>query len=181
MKLETGTNATILTYNGIEPIIHESVFMAHGSVVLGDVVIGRDSSIWYNVVIRGDVHYIRIGERTNIQDLTMLHVTHNKHPLNIGSNVTVGHSAILHGCTIDDYVLIGMGAKVLDRAHIKPYTLVAAGSVVLEGTTPPERTLLAGVPAKVVRNLTDDECKKLEQSAQNYVDYVAQYRSQLSA
>jgi gamma-carbonic anhydrase len=179
MKLETGNSATIIAYNGITPSIHESVFTAHGSVILGDVTIGKDSSIWFNVVIRGDVHYIKIGDRTNIQDLAMLHVTHKKHPLNIGSNVTVGHSAILHGCTIDDYVLIGMGAKVLDNAHIKPYTLVAAGSVVLEGYAPPERTLLAGVPAKVIRELTDEECTKLEQSAQNYVDYVAQYRSQL--
>jgi len=179
MITENGKNGLVITYKGITPKIDESVFMCAGSVVLGDVYIGKDSSIWFNVVIRGDVNFIRIGERTNIQDLAMLHVTHKKHPLNIGSNVTVGHSAVLHGCTIEDHVLVGMGAKVLDRCVVKPYTLIAAGAVLREGFEPPGKVLLAGVPAKVIRELTEEECAKLEQSAQNYVNYVAEYREQL--
>ncbi len=143
--------------------------------MLGDVEIGADSSVWFNVVIRGDVHWIRIGERTNIQDLSMLHVTHKKHPLNIGSNVTIGHSAVLHGCEISDNVLIGMGAKVLDRCVILPHTFVAAGTVLPEGSCPPGGVLIAGVPGKVIRELRPEEKAKIEQSAQNYVDYVASY------
>lgn len=178
MIQESGQSGLIISYKGITPTIHPSVFHCAGAVILGDVHIGEDSSVWYNVVIRGDVHYIRIGKRTNIQDLAMLHVTHKKHPLNIGDNVTVGHSAILHGCTIEDYVLVGMGAKVLDRCVVKPYTLIAAGAVLREGYEPPGGVLLAGVPAKVVRELSPEECRKLEQSAQNYVDYVAEYRKE---
>lgn len=167
----------IQPYANIHPVIDPSVFIAHGAVILGDVVIGKDSSVWFNVVIRGDVHEIRIGERTNIQDLTMCHVTYNKHPLHIGNGVTVGHSAMLHGCTIEDYVLVGMNATVLDGAHIGHHSMIAAGAVVREGFTVPPGTLVAGVPAKIVRELTPEEMAKLEQSAQNYIDYVASYRA----
>lgn len=167
----------IIPYAGIVPTIDESVFVADGAVVLGDVHIGPNSSVWFNVVIRGDVHQIRIGERTNIQDLSMLHVTYNKHPLAIGSGVTIGHCVMLHGCTVEDYALIGMNATVLDGAVIGHHSMVAAGSVVREGFVVPARTLVAGVPAKIMRELTDEECAKLEQSAQNYIDYVASYRS----
>jgi carbonic anhydrase/acetyltransferase-like protein (isoleucine patch superfamily) len=179
MKLETGQSASIITYKGITPSIHPSVFLCEGARIIGDVEIGADSSVWYNTVIRGDVHYIRIGARTNIQDLSMLHVTHQKHPLNIGNGVTVGHSAVLHGATIHDFALIGMGAKVLDRCIVNKYSLIAAGTVLREGFEVPEGTLVAGVPGKVMRELTEDERKKLEQSAQNYVNYVAEYRGQL--
>ncbi|MDZ4746523.1 MAG: gamma carbonic anhydrase family protein [bacterium] len=172
-------NGTILEYGGFTPLIHESVFVAHGAVILGDVQIGKDSSVWFNTVIRGDVHWIRIGERTNIQDLTMLHTTHKKHPLSIGNDVTVGHCAMLHGCTINDFALIGMHATVLDKAVVEKYSMVAAGAVVLEGFTVPEGTLVAGVPARVVRELTDEDRTKLEQSAQNYINYVASYRGTL--
>lgn len=174
---ESGASGRLIAYGGIAPTIHESVFLAHGSVVLGDVHIGRDSSVWYNVVIRGDVHWIRIGERTNIQDLAMLHTTYRKHPLSIGDGVTVGHHAMLHGCTVGDYALIGMQATVLDRAVVEHHAMVAAGAVVREGFTVPSGTLVAGVPAKVVRDLTPDEHVKLERSAQNYIDYVASYRT----
>lgn len=167
----------IITYGGITPSIHPSAFIAKGAVVLGDVEIGEDSSVWYNCVLRGDVHEIRIGKRTNIQDLTMCHTTYNKHPLHIGNNVTVGHKAMLHGCTVGDAVLIGMSATILDRAVVGAYSLVAAGSVVREGFKVPEGTMVAGVPAKVIRELTDEERAKLDQSAQNYIDYVASYRS----
>lgn len=152
------------------------MFMAEGAHVIGDVEIGKDSSIWFNAVVRGDVNFIRIGERTNIQDSSVLHVTHKKYPLIIGSNVTVGHSAVVHAATVYDFCLIGMGAIILDNARVGPYALVAAGAVVAGDAVIPEGTLAAGVPAKVVRPLTEEERQSLIRSAQNYVEYVAAYR-----
>lgn len=176
MRNETGLSGEIFAFNKHNPKIDASVFMCHGSIILGDVEIGKDSSVWFNTVIRGDVHYIKIGERTNIQDLCMLHCTYQKHPLNIGNNVTIGHSAILHGCTIHHNVLIGMGAKILDRCVVNSNTLIAAGTVLPEGTEIPSGVLVAGVPGKVIRNLREDEIKKIAQSADNYVMYVEEYR-----
>ena len=166
----------IITYNGITPKIDPSVFIADGVHIIGDVEIGKDSSVWYNTVIRGDVNYIRIGERTNIQDNTVVHVTNKKFPTHIGSNVTIGHSAVIHACTINDYSLIGMGAVVLDDARVGPFALVAAGAVVTMGMIIPEGALAAGVPAKIIRTLSDEERKFLITSAQNYIDYVGTYR-----
>lgn len=166
----------IETYKGITPKIDPSVFIASGAHIIGDVEIGRDSSVWYNTVIRGDVNFIRIGERTNLQDNTVVHVTNKKFPTYIGSNVTVGHGAIIHACTIGDFCLIGMGAIILDDAKIGAYSLVAAGAVVTMGMEIPEGSMVAGVPAKVIRPLRDDERTFLAQSAQNYIDYVATYR-----
>ncbi len=166
----------IIPYRGISPKLHASVFVAEGAQVIGDVEIGRDSSVWFNAVIRGDVHYIRIGERTNIQDNAVLHVTHETYPLVIGSEVTVGHGAILHAARINDRCLIGMGATILDDATVGPYALVAAGSLVQEHFVVPEGALVAGVPARVKRMLTEEERKQIGQSAQNYVDYVKSYR-----
>ena len=167
----------LITYRGIKPKVHESVFIADGAKIIGDVEIGSGSSVWYNTVIRGDVNTIRIGERTNIQDNSVLHVTHKKYPLVIGSNVTIGHGAVVHACTVKDYCLIGMGAIVMDHATVGPYAFVAAGSVVLEQFEVPEGTLVAGVPARVRRKLTEEEKRMLEQSAQNYVEYVKTYRT----
>jgi len=166
----------IISYRGITPKIHPSVFVAEGAKIIGDVEIGADSSVWFNTVIRGDVNYIRIGERTNIQDNCVLHVTHDTYPLKIGSEVTVGHGAILHAATIKDHCLIGMGAKVLDDATVGPYALVAAGSLVLEHFEVPEGALVAGVPARVRRMLSEEERQLIVQSAQNYVGYVKTYR-----
>lgn len=166
----------ILSYRGITPKIHHSVFVADGVHIIGDVEIGKDSSVWFNSVIRGDVNYIRIGERTNIQDNTVIHVTNKKFPTNIGSNVTIGHNAVIHACTINDYCLIGMGAIILDDAKVGSYSLIAAGAVVTMGSVIPEGMLAAGVPAKVIRPLTEEERQSLVQSAQNYIDYVATYR-----
>ena len=115
----------IITYKGITPKIDPSVFIADGVYIIGDVEIGKDSSVWFNTVIRGDVNFIRIGERTNIQDNTVVHVTNKKFPTHIGSNVTIGHSAVIHACTIQDFSLIGMGAVILDDANIGKYSLVA--------------------------------------------------------
>jgi carbonic anhydrase/acetyltransferase-like protein (isoleucine patch superfamily) len=166
----------IISYRGIEPRIHPTVFIAEGAQIIGDVEIGAESSVWFNTVIRGDVHYIRIGERTNIQDNCVLHVTHDTYPLVIGSDVTVGHGAILHAATIKDRCLIGMGAKVLDDATVGPYAFVAAGSLVLEHFEVPEGALVAGVPARIKRMLSDEERQQIVQSAQNYVGYVKTYR-----
>jgi gamma-carbonic anhydrase len=167
----------ILPYRGKFPEIDESVFIAEGAVVIGDVVIGRDSNIWFNAVIRGDVNYIRIGERTNIQDGCILHVTTEKYPLIVGNDVTVGHGAILHGAIIRDKCLIGMGAVVLDGAEVQSYSLVAAGSLVRQGFVVPEGTLVAGVPAKVVRELTEEEKKAIEESAIHYVELSREYKN----
>lgn len=166
----------IIPYRGITPKIHPSVFIAEGAQIIGDVEIGPESSVWFNTVIRGDVHYIRIGERTNIQDNCVLHVTHNTYPLVIGSDVTVGHGAILHAATIKDRCLIGMGAKVLDDATVGRYAFVAAGSLVLEHFEVPEGALVAGVPARVKRMLSEEERQQIVLSAQNYVGYVKTYR-----
>lgn len=159
-----------------KPTLGEHCFVVDQCTILGDVVLGERSSVWYNVVIRGDVHFIRIGERTNIQDGSILHVTHDTHPLKIGEGVTVGHKVMLHGCTIEDYSLIGMNATVLDGAVVGAESLVAAGSVVLENAIIPPRSLVAGVPGKVRRTLSEEEVETLHQSAQNYVDYAAEYR-----
>jgi len=166
----------IHTYRGITPRLDESVFVAPGAHIVGDVVIGKDSSVWFNTVVRGDVHSIRIGERTNIQDGCILHVTSGVYPLVLGSNITVGHGAILHGCTIEDECLIGMGAIVLDNARIGAGSLVAAGALIRENSQIPPGSLVAGVPATVKRPLTDSERKGLARGAENYVRYVRTYR-----
>ncbi len=170
----------IHSYRGKSPQIDPTVFLVGSAEIIGDVVIGRNSSVWYHAVIRGDVNVVRIGERTNVQDGCLLHVRHRQYPLIIGSNVTLGHGAILHACAVGDFSLIGMGAIVLDNARINPYTLVAAGAVVLNNVEFPGGVLVGGVPAKVIRDLKPDERTMLEQSAQNYVDYVASYKEQSS-
>jgi carbonic anhydrase/acetyltransferase-like protein (isoleucine patch superfamily) len=167
---------SILPFAGVIPKLHPSVFVAEGARVIGDVEIEKNSSVWFNAVIRGDVNFIRIGEQTNIQDASVLHVTHKRYPLIIGSNVTVGHSAVVHAATVHDFSLIGMGAIILDNACVGPYSLVAAGAVVVGNSIIPEGMLAAGVPARVVRPLTEEERQFLIQSARNYVDYVASYR-----
>lgn len=165
-------NYSIYSYGDAIPKIAENVFIADGVRIIGDVEIGEDSGIWYNTVIRGDVHYIRIGTRTNVQDNCMLHVTHDTAPLNIGNGVTVGHQVTLHGCTVHDYSLIGIGAVVLDHAVVEENAFVAAGAVVKPGFRVPSGTLVAGIPAKVFRDLTPDEIKDLPASADRYFAYA---------
>jgi gamma-carbonic anhydrase len=164
-------------YRGVVPTIHESAFVCDSAEIIGDVVIERESSVWYHAVIRGDVNSIRIGEQTNIQDGCLLHVRDGPTSLLIGRRVTVGHGAILHGCTIGDCSLVGMGAIVLDNARLYSYTLLAAGSVVKPGTVIPEGVMAAGTPARIVRDLSAAERRMLEESAQQYVDYAKTYRS----
>ncbi len=154
------------------PKLGKNVFLASGVKVIGDVEIGEDSNIWYNTVIRGDVHYIKIGKGTNVQDLCMLHVTNGKFPLNIGDNVTIGHSVTLHGCTLNNLCLIGMGAIVLDGAIIEENSMVAAGAVVKQNFIVPSGKLVAGVPAKIIRNLTQSEIEDFARSAERYKKYT---------
>lgn len=162
----------LFPYHDSFPKIEATVFLASGVKIIGDVEIGKNSNVWYNSVIRGDVNYIKIGERTNVQDCSMLHVTNGKYPLNIGSEVTIGHSVTLHGCTLQDLCLIGMGAIVLDGAIVEKNSIVAAGSVVKQNFIVPSRKLVAGVPAKVVRDLTEAEINDFEKSAERYVKYT---------
>lgn len=160
---------------GIVPDIHHTVFIAQGAQVIGDVKIDEDSSVWYNAVIRADINSIRIGKNTNVQDGCLLHVRHES-PLEVGSNITIGHGAILHACRIEDCCLVGMGAIVLDNARIRSHTLIAAGTVVRNDDEFPEGVLVAGVPGRVVRQLNPEERKMLEESARQYVSYVQLYR-----
>jgi len=166
----------IYPYQGIYPQIDSSVFMTEDVIIIGDVRIEEDANIWFGSVIRGDVNRVTIGARTNIQDNCTLHETWKKYPLVIGSDVTVGHGAILHACTIEDACLIGMGAKVLDNAVVGSESLVAAGAVVREGFHVPPGTLAAGVPAKIVRELSEEERAHIRNSARNYLHYVEEYR-----
>lgn len=165
----------IRTLQGKTPVIGKNCFITENSVILGDVVIGDECSVWFNVVIRGDVHSIRIGNRTNIQDGAILHCTYKKFSLTIGSNVSIGHGAIVHGCVIEDNVLIGMGAKVLDGAVIRKNSIIAAGAVVLPNTEVPEGSLYAGNPATFKKQLDEKAIAFLQQSADNYVMYKEWY------
>lgn len=171
-----GSSMTMMKVRGQSPRIHPSVYVADGAHVIGDVEIGAGSSVWFGAVVRGDVHWIRIGERTNIQDLSVLHVTTGTAPLLVGSDVTVGHRAILHGCTVEDGCLIGMGSIVLDGAKIGRGSLVAAGSVVSVGYEVPPQTLVAGVPASIKRALRPDEVQSFLQSARHYSDLAQVYQ-----
>jgi carbonic anhydrase/acetyltransferase-like protein (isoleucine patch superfamily) len=165
----------ILPYNGKLPRIAASAFLVDNCDVIGDVVIGEYSSVWFGAVVRGDIHYIRIGDRTNIQDLCMVHVTIDTAPTVIGSNVTIGHGAILHGCTIEDHCLIGMGAKILDGAVIGSNSMIAAGAVIRPGFQAPSGVLVAGVPAEIKRELRPEDIEEIRLSAERYVDYSATY------
>jgi carbonic anhydrase/acetyltransferase-like protein (isoleucine patch superfamily) len=165
----------IRKFKNVIPAVNPSAYVDESAQVIGDVVIGAESSVWMNVVIRGDVNHIRIGNRTNIQDLTMVHVMREAHPTVIGDEVTVGHSAIVHGATIEDRVLIGMGAVLLNGVHIENDCVVAAGTLLTEGTRIPARSLVMGRPGKVRRQLTDDEVAEIRWYAENYVNYRLDY------
>ncbi len=172
----------ILPYKTYKPVLGERAWVADGATVIGRVEMGEDSAVWFGCVVRGDVHYIKIGDRTNIQDLSMIHVTHYKkedmsdgHPTIIGNDVTIGHRVMLHGCTIEDACLIGMSATILDGAVIGKESIVGAGSLVTKNKVFPPRSLIMGSPAKVVRELTDDEVAELYASAKRYVGFKNDY------
>jgi len=168
----------LMAYKGTNPTIHDSVFIVDSAIVIGDVHIGEQSSLWFNAVVRGDVNYIRIGARTNVQDNCTLHVTNDTHPLVIGSEVTIGHNVTMHGCTIKDRCLIGMGAILLDGSVVGEDSVVGAGALVKEGMIIPPRSLVVGLPARVARTLTDQEVARIKKSAANYIKYARDYMHQ---
>ncbi len=172
----------ILPFQQWRPKLGKNAWVAEGASVIGRTVIGEDSAIWFGCVVRGDVHHIKIGDRSNIQDLSMIHVTHHKkadesdgHPTIIGNDVTVGHRVMLHGCTIEDACLIGMSATILDGAVIAKESIVGAGSLVTKHKKFPPRSLIMGSPAKAVRQLTDEEVAELYASAKRYVAFKNAY------
>jgi carbonic anhydrase/acetyltransferase-like protein (isoleucine patch superfamily) len=169
----------IRSFQGKFPKIDESVFVAENAVIIGDVEVEKDASIWYNCVLRGDVNFIRIGEKTNIQDGTIIHVSRKKdYSTIIEHEVTVGHSATIHGCYIETGSLIGIGAIILDGVRVGKNSLIAAGSLVTPNTNIPERSLVMGSPAKVKREMTDEEVKDLERFWRGYVEMNGIYREE---
>ena len=154
------------------PQFDETCFIAPNATIVGDVVMGKECSVWFNAVVRGDVHYIKMGNKVNVQDGAVIHCTYQKNPTNIGNNVSIGHNAIVHGCTVHDNVLIGMGAIIMDHAVIEKNSLVAAGSVVLENTIVESGSIYAGVPAKKVKELSPEHFEQINlRIATNYVKY----------
>ncbi len=168
----------IKPFQGKQPRIHETAYVAETAVVIGDVVMGEESSVWFGAVVRGDVFHIRIGARTNVQDGTVIHVANGTHATVLEDEVTVGHNVTLHGCHVERGCLVGMGSIVMDGARIGAESIVAAGALVSPGTVVPPRSLVLGVPARVKRPLTDEEVAGLAQFWKNYVGYVKQYKEE---
>lgn len=167
----------ILEVQGKSPIIPSSCYIAENATVVGEVIMGEECSVWFNAVVRGDVHYIKMGNKVNVQDGAILHCTYQRCPVNIGNNVSIGHRAIVHGCTIEDNVLIGMGAIVMDNVVIESNSIIGAGSVVTEGTRVPSGTVFAGVPAKQIKTLNVELQKDLlDRISNNYVMYASWFR-----
>ena len=166
----------IKSFNGVAPKIHKSVFIAESAVVIGDVEIGEDSSVWYGSILRADVNYIRVGRRTNIQDGSIIHVSSKTHPTVLEDEITLGHRVTLHGCYIETGCLIGIGAIILDGVRIGRNSLVAAGSLVTPNTKISPRSLVMGSPARVKRVLTDDEIYNQARFWQNYTDLLGIYK-----
>jgi carbonic anhydrase/acetyltransferase-like protein (isoleucine patch superfamily) len=167
------------SYKGIAPKLGARVYVDESAQVIGDVELGDHASVWMCAVIRGDVHTIRIGPYTNVQDNCVIHVFKEQHPTVIADHVTIGHSATVHGCRIDAYCLIGMGATILNEAHVGEECVVAAGSLVPEGMVIPPRSLVMGVPAKFRRQITEEEREGLRRSAANYFEYKETYLAEL--
>ncbi len=158
----------------------DNCFIAPNATIVGDVVMGKDCSVWFNAVVRGDVNSIRMGDKVNIQDGAVIHATYEKTKTTIGNNVSVGHNAIVHGCTVEDNVLIGMGAIVMDNAHIGSNTIIAAGAVVLEGTQVEAGCIYAGVPAKKVKTISQELIHgEIDRIANNYIMYADWFRDQV--
>ena len=170
----------VLPYAGRWPVLGDRVFLAPGAHVVGDVELGADVSFWYHTVARGDVNWIRIGERTNIQDCAVLHVSYRTHPLTLGAGVVIGHQAVVHGCTIEDGALIGIGARVLDGAVVETGAQIGAGAVVAPGHRIPAGHLALGVPARIVRPLTPEEAENIVATAARYAALKEEYRRALA-
>ena len=162
---------------GKTPQIDENTFLAETATVIGDVTMGKDCSIWYNAVIRGDVHFIKMGDKVNVQDNAMLHCTFEKFPLTIGNNVSIGHNAIVHGCTINNNVLIGMGAIVMDDCLVESNSIVGAGSVVTQGTHIKSGEVWGGIPARKIKDISSELLEgEVNRIANNYVKYSGWYK-----
>jgi carbonic anhydrase/acetyltransferase-like protein (isoleucine patch superfamily) len=166
--------ALILPVKGKSPELGNNCFVAPNATIVGDVVMGNECSVWFNAVIRGDVHYIKIGNKVNIQDGAIIHCTFLKHPTNIGNNVSIGHNAMVHGCTIHDNVLIGMGSIVMDQCIVHSNSIIAAGAVVLEGTIVEAGSIYAGVPAKKVKEVSPELIHgEINRITNNYIEYAS--------
>ena len=170
--------SNLFKFKNYFPQIDSTAFIAPTAAIIGDVAIGKHSSIWFNSVLRGDVEKITVGEYTNIQDGTIVHVTNNGFPTHIGSHVTIGHKSLLHACTLEDYSFVGMDVTIMDRAIIESGAWVAAGSLVTEGKTVRKGEVWAGRPAKFFRHLTDKEKEFIKISALNYTEYAKEYLNQ---
>ena len=163
--------------NGKRPQYGEGCFFAETAVIIGDVVMGEQCSVWYNAVIRGDVHYIRMGNKVNVQDGAVIHCTYQKSPTNIGNNVSIGHNAIVHGCTVHDNVLIGMGSIVMDDCVVGSNTIIAAGAVVTQGTKVDPASIYAGVPARKIKDISEGLISgEIARIADNYIKYAGWYQ-----
>jgi carbonic anhydrase/acetyltransferase-like protein (isoleucine patch superfamily) len=171
----------ILHVDGVYPTFGNNTFIAPNATIVGDVVAGNDCSFWFNAVVRGDVNSIRMGNKVNVQDGAVIHCTYKRTQTIIGNNVSIGHNAIVHGCTIDDNVLVGMGAIIMDRAHIGSNSIIAAGAVVTEETIVPPGTIFAGVPAKKVKDIVVSQIHgEIDRIANNYVKYADWFRDQVT-
>lgn len=167
----------IKTINGKSPQIGEDCYIAENATIVGDVVMGNQCSIWFNAVLRGDVHYIKMGNKVNVQDGAVIHCTYLKSPTNIGNNVSIGHNAIVHGCTVHDNVLIGMGSIIMDDCIVESNSIIAAGAVVTKGTHVPSGTVFAGMPAKKIKDIsTELSVGEVERIANAYVKYSGWFK-----
>jgi carbonic anhydrase/acetyltransferase-like protein (isoleucine patch superfamily) len=169
------------SYQGIVPVVPASCYVDVSAQVIGDVVLGEQASVWMNAVIRGDVNSIRIGAKSNVQDCAVLHGMRHLYPVIVGEMVTIGHNATVHGCVLEDAVLVGIGATILNNARIGEGSIIAAGAVIPEQTVIPPKSLVAGVPGKVKKTLGDEDRKMILMYAQNYLDYTAIYLKELKS
>ena len=168
----------IRPFRGVHPQIHASAFVEESAQVIGDVHVGEESSIWFNAVVRGDIHHIRLGNRTNVQDSSVIHVRNGTHPTILEDEVTVGHSVTLHGCYVERGCLVGIGSILLDDVRVGSHSIIAAGALLSPGTLIPPRSLVMGVPAKVKRTLTGEEVAGLDVFWKNYIEYTRIYKEE---
>lgn len=169
--------ALIKSVNGKSPKIPESCYISENATIVGDVVLGKNCSIWFNAILRGDVHYIKIGNKVNVQDGVVIHCTYQKYPTNIGDNVSIAHNAVVHGCTIHDNVLIGMGSIVMDNCVVHSNSIIAAGAVVTQNTIVESGSVYAGVPAKKVKDISEELISgEIDRIANNYIKYSSWFK-----